>query len=235
MDGASKDDSVRILERMANADNRLRYVSEPDEGEVYATNKGFDLGKGEIYGIQASDDCYTPGALAAAVDFLLQHPEYVGVSGDAGYVDAQGHSLNRGVVTYRGQLSANTIRRLMMVRYTSCPVLHGSFFGWRERILRHGKLDPTFSVTPDWEFYLRLLDRGEQIGCLPRVQYHYTFHPGMGAVRYARLVEQQRLLLYQRYGIKWHHKFVSSNDRSSHKLHRQSLQNRIGAGADSGD
>ena len=46
---------------------------------------------------------------------------------------------------------------------------------------RIGGLDPAFSVTPDWDYYLRLLAAGERIGCLPRIQYKYTVHADMGA------------------------------------------------------
>lgn len=210
MDGGSKDGSVEILNRLATADRRLRFVSEPDGGEVQATNKGIDLARGEIIGVQASDDFYVPDAVEKAVEFLLHHPECVGVSGDAIYVDEQGRSLRRGVITYRGTMAQYTIRRILMLRYKSCFVCHGSFLGWRERLLRHGKMNPAFSVTPDWEYYLRLLAAGERIGCLPRIQYKYTIHSDMGASKHSAKVEQQRAEIHARHGMKWYHEGVRS-------------------------
>jgi glycosyltransferase involved in cell wall biosynthesis len=201
IDGSSTDDSLEILQRLAAEDPRLRFMSEPDEGEVYAVNKGLDLARGEIVAFQASDDFYTPGSFARSVDFLQKNPGFIGVSGDARYVDEEGTDLGMGVVTYRGEMSSRTIKRLILLRYKSCPVLHGSFFGWRERLLRHGKLDPDFSVTPDWEFYLRLIKAGETIGHLPCVQYHYTTHLNMGAVKYSAKVERQRAALYRIHGV----------------------------------
>lgn len=201
MDGASKDDSVAILTRLAAADPRLRFVSEPDRGEVDAVNKGLDLVRGDLVGIQASDDFYVPDALEHAVRFLCAHPEFIGVAGDARYVDAQGNDLGRGVVTYRGEMSKATIRHVLRVRFKSCMVCHGSFFGWRERLRRHGKFDPEFSFTPDWEYYLRLLAADESIGCLPRVQYKYTIHEGMGAAVHSRKAEDQRRVFHQRHGM----------------------------------
>ena len=155
--------------RLAAADSRLRFISEPDEGEVCAVNKGLDMAKGEIFGQQASDDFYVPDAVEAAVGFLLRHPEYIGVGGDGRYVDEAGNDLGRGVITYRGPMCRETIKRILRVRWKANAVCHGSFFGWRERVLRIGKLDPAFSVVPDWEFYLRILDAGERIGCLPKI------------------------------------------------------------------
>jgi glycosyltransferase involved in cell wall biosynthesis len=197
VDGASKDDSVSILQRLSAQDSRIRFISEPDGGEVYAVNKGLDMARGQIVGFQASDDFYTPDAVRNSVSFLLQNPSCIGVSGDALYVNEKGEKLGMGVTTYRGTMSRETIKKLIVLRYRACPVLHGSFFGWRERLLRYGKLDPSFSVTPDWEFYLRLLQNGEEIGYIPQVHYMYTAHPDMGAVKYWSKVEAQRKRLYE--------------------------------------
>ena len=201
MDGASKDNSVEILRRLAAQDNRLRFISEPDSGEVDAVNKGLDIARGAIVGFQASDDYYLPDAIEASVKFLLGHPQFIGVAADAQYIDEAGRDLGRGVISYRGRMAKDTIKRLIVLRYKMCPVCHGSFFGWRDRLLKHGKLNPEFSVTPDWEYYLRLLKAGEQIGSLPRVHYKYTTHSDMGAVKYWDKVEAQRRLLYQIHGI----------------------------------
>jgi glycosyltransferase involved in cell wall biosynthesis len=197
VDGASKDDSVSILTRLSREDNRVRWISEPDDGEVYAVNKGLDMARGEIVGFQASDDFYTLEAVKHSVEFLLKNPSYIGVSGDALYVDEEGKELGMGVTTYRGEMCKETIRKIIIVRYRACPVCHGSFFGWRERLLKHGKLDPAFSVTPDWEFYLRQLKNGERIGHLPKIHYKYTAHEDMGAVKYWRRVEEQRRELFR--------------------------------------
>ena len=205
MDGASNDGSVDILRHLAGEDPRLKFISEPDKGEVFATNKGMGLATGEIMGVEASDDFYVPDAVEKAVEFLLAHPEYIGVGGDGAYVDGQGTELGRGVITYRGIMAKDKIRRILMLRYKSCFVCHGSFFGWRSRLLAHGKLDPAFSVTPDWEFYLRLLAAGERIGYLPRIQYKHTIHPDMGAAKYWARAEAQRRQFHQRHGMKWHH------------------------------
>ncbi|HXP62519.1 MAG TPA: glycosyltransferase [Dongiaceae bacterium] len=205
MDGGSKDESVAVLERLAAADSRLRFLSEPDRGEVYATNKGLDLIQGDIIGIQASDDYYAPDAVQTSVQFLLAHPEFIGVGGDVVYVDASGKSLGRGAITYRGRLSPERLKRILVLRYFVCPVIHGTFFGWRHRLARHGKFDPDCSVCPDVEFYLRVLAGGDSIGCLPRVQTFYTVHPDMGAVKHYHKVRQELNRLYARHGLRWYH------------------------------
>lgn len=210
VDGASKDDSVAILERLAAEDARVKFISEPDSGEVYAVNKGLDMARGQIVGFQASDDFYTPEAVSNSVEFLLKNPEYIGVSGDALYIDEHGNELGMGITTYRGRMSRETIRKIIVRRFKACPVCHGSFFGWRERLLKYGKLDPNFSVTPDWEYYLRLLRAGETIGYIPKIHYKYTTHSDMGAVKYWAKVEAQREKLYKLHNVTPFHIFLRS-------------------------
>ena len=44
------------------------------------------------------------------------------------------------MITYRGVMTRDKIRRILMVRYKSCFVCHGSFFGWRSRLLTMASL-----------------------------------------------------------------------------------------------
>ncbi len=205
IDGVSTDNSLEILEMLSKTDSRLRFISEADDGEVDALNKGLALATGEIIGFQASDDFYVPDAVEVAVDFLLGHPEDIGVAGDARFFDGDGSPLGRGMITYRGEMSGRRVRWILIMRFLMCPVLHGTFFGWRERLRRHGKLDPAFSVVPDLDFYTRILAGGERIGCLPRIQVNYTLHPAMGAMKHFHRVRQQLSQIYRRHGFRWYH------------------------------
>jgi len=69
IDGASTDDSVKILHEYDNMPE-VKWISEPDKGVADAVNKGFTIAKGEICGIQSSDDYYLPNALSS-VDWIF--------------------------------------------------------------------------------------------------------------------------------------------------------------------
>lgn len=90
VDGASRDDTVAVLQRAAAEHPELRFISEPDEGPEDAINKGLALITGDIAAIQSADDVYLPGAIRAAVQGFDRHPEAGIVYGDAKMIDVHG-------------------------------------------------------------------------------------------------------------------------------------------------
>ena len=63
VDGASTDETSEVLEAYRDRIDHL--ISEPDEGQSDAINKGMDLTTGEILTWLNSDDMFTPGTLFA--------------------------------------------------------------------------------------------------------------------------------------------------------------------------
>lgn len=94
IDGGSADETVSILEEFSSAPE-LQWVSERDSGVVEAVNKGFARARGEIGGIQSSDDFYLPGAIRAGVEALQADRNLAFVFGDIAKVDADGKEISR--------------------------------------------------------------------------------------------------------------------------------------------
>jgi glycosyltransferase involved in cell wall biosynthesis len=92
MDGASSDDTVAVLKSFQDRPE-LRWWSEPDEGVVDAVNKGLSRARGEIAGIQSSDDSYLPDAISTAVGVFDLDPKVGVVYGDVRKTDEQGREL----------------------------------------------------------------------------------------------------------------------------------------------
>ena len=85
VDGGSSDGSVEIIRRYA--DRLAWWVSEPDQGQTDAINKGFARARGDVLAWLNSDDTYLPDTISQAVATLQAHPEAGMVYGDANLVD----------------------------------------------------------------------------------------------------------------------------------------------------
>lgn len=90
VDGGSDDGTVAILCEYGERFAELQWRSERDAGPADAVNKGLAWAKGEIAGIQSSDDLYLPGAIATAVDAFRGDSNLGLVYGDATLMDALG-------------------------------------------------------------------------------------------------------------------------------------------------
>lgn len=145
IDGGSTDGSVDIIRKYAD---RLAYwVSEPDAGQAHALNKGFARGNGSILGWLNSDDLYQPGAITAAVSFLLGHPEVSMVYGDCLLVDHEGRALRR--------FRAREYDQRVMLRGVNLVPQPAAFFR-REAFYSVGCLNPKLHYALDYDLWIRL-------------------------------------------------------------------------------
>ena len=70
MDGGSKDGSLEILEEYSSKYPHIRFVSEKDNGQSDAMNKGIKLAKGPWISFLNVDDFYEPGALKRILEII---------------------------------------------------------------------------------------------------------------------------------------------------------------------
>jgi glycosyltransferase involved in cell wall biosynthesis len=145
VDGGSTDGSREIIERYA--DRLAWWVSERDQGQTDAINKGFARARGEILAWLNSDDTYQPQAIADAVAFLQARPEVGMVYGDANLIDESGLVI--------GKFPARqTDYRRLKRGYVHIP--HQAAF-FRASIWRQvGPLDPTFYFAMDYDLWVRI-------------------------------------------------------------------------------
>jgi glycosyltransferase involved in cell wall biosynthesis len=151
VDGGSTDGSVGIIERYA--DYLSWWVSEPDEGQTDALNKGLDHATGKILTYINSDDYFLPGAFEAAVR-TFEHSEALWAVGAAQFVDASGRLAE----VWRPQLPRGR-RQWWILDPWGVP--QPSTFWRREVFERFGKFRQDMHYVFDTEFGLRLALAGE--------------------------------------------------------------------------
>lgn len=91
-DGQSTDGTLEILR--SYADERIKLVSEPDSGSSDAFRKALARCTGEIIGSCLADEELLPDSIAAAVSYLVAHPDTGAVTGDALATDDHGQIRN---------------------------------------------------------------------------------------------------------------------------------------------
>jgi glycosyltransferase involved in cell wall biosynthesis len=92
-DGGSTDGSVDIISKYSS--ELAWWVSEADDGQASAINKGMAKAKGEIVAWLNSDDLYLPGAVSEAVEVYKSNPQTGLVYGDAVTIDAEGRPIKK--------------------------------------------------------------------------------------------------------------------------------------------
>lgn len=191
VDGGSSDGSLEIIQRYAH---RLAWwVSEADQGQTDAINKGFARASGEILAWLNSDDVYLPGAVAEAVEVLQSHPEAGMVYGDADLIDENGLAI--------GQFPARQTDYARLRRgYVHIPQ-QAAFFRaslWN----RVGPLDPTFYFAMDYDLWVRLAKLAPLL-YHPRRWASFRLHGGGKSVIADDRCWPEMLRVHRREGGSW--------------------------------
>jgi len=164
VDGGSTDGTVSIIKKYE--DKLAWWGSETDRGQTDAINKGFARAKGELLAWINSDDTYEPGAVAAAVKYLQEHPKTGMVYGDCNYINESG--------TVVGKFhSAQTSYRLLRRGYTRIP--QQTMFFRAELWKQLGPLDPSFYFAMDYDLWTRIARRTE-IKYVPQTWANFRLH-----------------------------------------------------------
>ena len=79
VDGGSTDATVEIIKRYADSYPHIRYVSEKDNGQADAMNKGIKMARGEILGFLNYDDFYEEGIFGHIIQIFktLSDPAFL--------------------------------------------------------------------------------------------------------------------------------------------------------------
>jgi len=162
-DAGSTDGTIAILQSYGA---RLRWLSEPDQGQAHAVNVGFRHVRGELMAWLNSDDMLAPGSLVAVAKFFQANPEVDLVYGHRIFIDHGGREIGRAV------LPRHDCAALRRADY----VPQESLF-WRRRVWeRLGGLDESFHYALDWDFLLRAQSAGFRIVRLPRFLGCFRIH-----------------------------------------------------------
>ncbi len=144
VDGGSTDCSREVIKKYQ--DEFAWWISEPDQGQADAINKGFRRARGEIVAWLNSDDLYLPGVISSVVDLFQKNPAAGVIYGDAVSADADGRLLNELRFSNWGT------RDFLQFNIICQPAV----FMKRSIVEKVGYLDPSYHFFLDHQLWIRL-------------------------------------------------------------------------------
>jgi glycosyltransferase involved in cell wall biosynthesis len=149
IDGGSKDGSADIIR---SYEKYLAYwVSEKDDGQSDAINKGFKRSSGELLAWLNSDDIYLPGALQSAAGIFRKRPAIDLFFGDTFVIDKNDDIL-------REFKEVKFSRRAMICRAVN--IIQPNAFWRRNIFFLSGMLRTQYQYVMDIDLWLRMLKAG---------------------------------------------------------------------------
>lgn len=167
IDGGSTDTTVEVIKRY---EPWLSYwVSEKDNGQAHAINKGFYRATGDIFAYLNSDDLYGEGILAEVARIYLEGPDNFWISFSMEDFDEAGIRYPRPVSQFHSLYT--WIYCAEMLPQPSC-------FWSRHLHLDINGFDENMHYAFDKDFFVRLLIRGFMYKAYPEtIGSYFRLHP----------------------------------------------------------
>lgn len=177
IDGGSTDNSCEVIQKYSQW--ITYWISEPDDGQASAINKGWSLATGEFITWLNSDDILLPGSLRLTVDKLMKHPDIGIVYGNV-IVRYEDSAIRHRTYVLKGKpFTIDDIRR----RWRN-PVPQPGFLMRREVISAIGNLDEDMYFAFDFDYWVRAALSNIQMYYLPHSLAQFRVHAGSKSYRY---------------------------------------------------
>jgi glycosyltransferase involved in cell wall biosynthesis len=150
IDGGSDDETIEIINSYGN---QINWISENDNGQAHAINKGFQLATGEIVAFINSDDFYLPGTLEKVAE-LFQKTDCEWLTGNYVIVNENNQLIQSFIPVYKQFLQLFSSRFMLSItNYINQP----STFWHRDVFNKIGYFNEELKYTMDYDFWMRLL------------------------------------------------------------------------------
>ena len=150
IDGGSTDNTIDIIKEY---EGRVKWVSERDNGQSDAINKGFKMANGEIVAWLNSDDFYEDNAVSNSVKHFLCDPELVLTYGEGYSTDETGLEKKR--------FHATQDFDLWTLVNVWDYILQPTTFFKKSALEKVDYLDSDLNWCMDWDLWIRLAKVGK--------------------------------------------------------------------------
>ncbi len=165
IDGGSTDKSVEIIKKY---ENYLSYwVSENNNGQAEAINKGLKMATGDLLCFQNSDDLFYPNCFQKLAQFYLQKPHYDGYFGDLIFIDTS-DKISEVIKTSDFNIKSQILEGVQ--------IFNQSFFFKKSILEKWGYLDESLKFVIDYENVLRWANKGAKFVKVPAMFGAFRTH-----------------------------------------------------------
>jgi len=178
VDGNSSDGTVAIIKQYAQKyPDKIKWVSEPDDGIYYAINKGIDLAKGDIIGVLGSDDSYLPETFQRVALEFSKDSKLKVVYGLVNVYSEGMHIRTDG--PHHNNLKNRTLA-------------HQACFFSKEIHDKYGKYSTDYKIAADYDFLLRIVDKEDVVFVNLNIPLANYASEGISSNNYLTHCEQQK-------------------------------------------
>ncbi len=193
VDGGSTDNTLDILKKYEGTYN-MRWISEPDEGQSDAINKGFRMAKGEIIGWLNSDDVYfTRDVISYVVEEFKRNPDVDVIYGNAAAINKDNVLLK-----IRYSIPKFSYKRLLRGDFIIQP---STFF--RKAVVQKHILDTNLHLAMDYEYWLRLANDNIKFKHVNKVLSAMRVHTAMKTRSRKKEMQKETRKVQEKYGQKF--------------------------------
>jgi GT2 family glycosyltransferase len=168
-DDGSPDDVAGAL---ASVRGRVRLIRHAHAGAAAARNAAARLASGDFIVVLDADDVWLPERLERLGDLAAARPDLDVLTTDA-WFEVDGHRAGRFYAQPRYFPIADQATEILRRNFVMGHAAVRQPSWWRV-----GGFDETVRIGEDWDFWLRLLFAGAQVGCVDEPLAIYRIHSG---------------------------------------------------------
>jgi glycosyltransferase involved in cell wall biosynthesis len=190
IDGGSSDKTVEVIKKYA--DKITYWVSEPDNGQPDAINKGLRKATGDIIAFINSDDYYEPGVFNFVAEQYKKGCEWI-IGAVRNFRVETGESY-----TVLQKTNGNLIDWLVRNNQNHQP---GNF--WSKKIFQQaGLMDESLHYSFDWDYWLKFIVKGNTpVVFNDKIVAHFRLHNESKTVKHWRKFNQEYIYLINKYKV----------------------------------
>ena len=194
IDDGSTDGSSAVLAKYAQQDERIKILTQNNEGLVSALNRGIKESQSNYIARMDADDIAAPERLSLQFNYMESHPECVVLGSWVTFIDDAGLPF----FNYKTNTSHKTILKDIL-QGNGGAIIHPSLFIRRQALVDIGGYDPKCKHFEDFDLYLKLIDYGTFYN-IPEYLLQYRRHfKSINFTKNIQEVHQQKELVLNQF------------------------------------